>query len=404
MPDPIIRATRTDIAADCEFGENVVIEADEVAIGPGSRIGFSDADDFRTPPGVRVTASRFTAGSGVRIGRGIRIEGGEIALGEGVRVVRDATIRVTGRLEIGAYGTVGEACEISGVEIRIGQELWMLPQAKIGGGSAFEASSRLDAGHYLHVGVHALINTARPVVIGHEVGLGTRTSIYTHGAYASALMGYPVAFAGVEIGDFTWVPGATINPGVRIGRNCVIGVNSLVTKNIPDGSLAAGSPAAVIRESYYPRPLSASRLASFWLEFLTLYATLLRSPTSAEAADDGSRVSLATGDATYVGVIDADAWQGAGRRSLDGGSRAIIVGPGVSADLPDDRWTLFDTTTRRVAGTADAVSDRFTNELRRHGIRFYSRGRAGRYVDLDVDAPRFEGEPIVAEARSASPA
>ncbi len=76
-------------------------------------------------------------------------------------------------------------------------------------------ASSLAAGHFLHLGVHTLINTARPVRIGHEVGLGTRTSIYTHGAYPSRLMGFPVAFDGVEIGDFTWVPGATINPGVR---------------------------------------------------------------------------------------------------------------------------------------------------------------------------------------------
>jgi acetyltransferase-like isoleucine patch superfamily enzyme len=404
MADPIIRATRVDIAADCEFGENVVIEADEVTIGPRSRIGLSDADDFRTPPGVRIATTRFTAGAGVRIGRAVRIEGGEIDLAEGVRVVRDATIRVADRLEIGAFGTVGEACEISGREVRIGQELWMLPQAKIGGGSAFEASSRLDAGHYLHLGVHTLVNTARPVVIGHEVGLGTRTSIYTHGAYPSALMGYPVAFAGVEIGDFTWIPGATINPGVRIGRNCVIGVNSLVTKNIADGSLAAGSPAAVIRENYYPRPLSTGRLTSFWLEFLAMYATILRSDAVAEGDPDGGIVSLATDGATYAGAVDEDAWRRIGRRSLEGRTRALVVGAGVSAEAPDEGWTLFDTTARRVAGVADPASERLANELRRHGIRFYSRSRDGRYADWDVPAPRFEGEPIAAEAGSASSA
>jgi acetyltransferase-like isoleucine patch superfamily enzyme len=402
MADPTIRANRIDIAADCEFGENVVIEADEVTIGPGSRIGFSDGDDFRTPPGVRIGVSRFAVGAGVRIGRAVRIEGGDIDLADGVRVVRDATIRVTGRLEIGAFGTVGEACEISGREVQIGQELWMLPQAKIGGGSAFESSSRLDAGHYLHLGVQALINTARPVVIGHEVGLGTRTSIYTHGAYPSALMGYPVAFAGVEIGDFTWIPGATINPGVRIGRNCVIGVSSLVTKNIPDGSLAAGSPATVIREDYYPRPLTGARLASFWLEFLTLYAAIIRSAASAGSASDGGMVSLATDDATFAGVVDEEAWQRVGRGSLDRGGRVLVVGPGVSAQAPDGRWSIFDTTTRRVSGLADAASERLANELRRHGIRFYSRGRDGRYVDWEVPVPRFEGEPIVAPATSAS--
>jgi hypothetical protein len=48
-------------------------------------------------------------------------------------------------------------------------------------------------------------------------------------------MGFPVAFQGGELGDFSWLPRAIINPGVRIGRNCVFAVKPLVTSNIPDG-------------------------------------------------------------------------------------------------------------------------------------------------------------------------
>lgn len=39
-----------------------------------------------------------------------------------------------------------------------------------------------------------------------------------------------------------------ILPGVHIGNNCVIGAGSVVTKDIPDHSIAAGNPAKVIRE------------------------------------------------------------------------------------------------------------------------------------------------------------
>ena len=275
MSEPRISAAHRQIAADVEFGPDVVIEADDVVIGAGSRIGISDGDDFRTAPGVRVKVRRLVLGARAQIGRAVRIEGGEIRLDDGVRILRQSSLRVLDELHIGAGGTVGERCEISGRQVRIGQELWMLAGAKIGGGSAFELGSRLEAGHYLHLGVDTLLNTARPVVIGHEVGLGTRTSIYTHGAYPSRLQGFPVAFDGVEIGDFSWVPGAIINPGVRIGRCCVIGVNSLVTASIPDGALAAGSPAKVIREGSYPRPMSDERLMDFFAEFLAHYAELL---------------------------------------------------------------------------------------------------------------------------------
>jgi acetyltransferase-like isoleucine patch superfamily enzyme len=396
VAEPVIHAARVEIADDCEFGENVVIDADEVTIGPGSRIGFSDADDFRTPPGVRIGVRRFTAGAGVRIGRAVRIEGGDIRVDDGVRLARNASIRVTERLDLGAFGTVGEACEISGRDVTIGQELWMLPRAKIGGGSAFELASRLEAGHYLHLGVDTLLNTARPVIIGHEVGLGTRTSVYTHGAYPSAVMGFPVAFAGVEIGDFTWIPGATINPGVRIGRNCVIGVNSLVTKDIPDGSLAAGSPATVIREGYYPRPLSGERLAAFWREFLVRYGELLGTDATVESDRKAALETLSTDDTTYVAAADQVGWSRAGRAEPEPSKRILVVGPGVSVDGAEDGWTVFDTTTRRVSGTADARSERFANELRRHGIRFYSRPQDGSYADWEVSVPRFVTDPEAA--------
>lgn len=36
-------------------------------------------------------------------------------------------------------------------------------------------------------------------------------------------------------------------PGVTIGERCVIGVGSIVTKDIPDGSVACGVPAKVIK-------------------------------------------------------------------------------------------------------------------------------------------------------------
>ena len=39
-----------------------------------------------------------------------------------------------------------------------------------------------------------------------------------------------------------------INPGVKIGSNVVVGSGSVVVKDIPDGVIAAGNPAKVIRE------------------------------------------------------------------------------------------------------------------------------------------------------------
>lgn len=52
----------------------------------------------------------------------------------------------------------------------------------------------------------------------------------------------------VSIGDGSWLGyGTVILPGVTIGRHVVIGANSVVTRDIPDYSVAVGAPARVIR-------------------------------------------------------------------------------------------------------------------------------------------------------------
>ena len=46
-----------------------------------------------------------------------------------------------------------------------------------------------------------------------------------------------------------WIGGnVTILPGITIGNNVVIGAGAVVTKDIPDNSLALGVPAKVVRE------------------------------------------------------------------------------------------------------------------------------------------------------------
>lgn len=52
----------------------------------------------------------------------------------------------------------------------------------------------------------------------------------------------------VSIGDGSWLGhGTVVLPGARIGRHVVVGANSVVTGEIPDNSVAVGSPAKVIR-------------------------------------------------------------------------------------------------------------------------------------------------------------
>ena len=71
---------------------------------------------------------------------------------------------------------------------------------------------------------------------GHPVHPDSRNSMYEYGIP-------------VTIGDNVWIGGNTvICPGVTIGSNCVIGAGSVITKDIPDWSVAAGNPCRVIRK------------------------------------------------------------------------------------------------------------------------------------------------------------
>ena len=51
----------------------------------------------------------------------------------------------------------------------------------------------------------------------------------------------------VEIGEGSWLGENVCVLGTHIGKHCVIGANSVVTKDIPDYSVAVGIPAKVIK-------------------------------------------------------------------------------------------------------------------------------------------------------------
>ena len=51
----------------------------------------------------------------------------------------------------------------------------------------------------------------------------------------------------VVIGRGSWIGENVCIIGCSIGKQCVIGANAVVTKNIPDYCVAAGNPAKIIK-------------------------------------------------------------------------------------------------------------------------------------------------------------
>lgn len=57
-----------------------------------------------------------------------------------------------------------------------------------------------------------------------------------------------IKVAPVSIGAYCMIGyGSAIMPGVKIGNNCIVGANSVVTHDLPDGSVAVGNPARIIK-------------------------------------------------------------------------------------------------------------------------------------------------------------
>lgn len=85
------------------------------------------------------------------------------------------------------------------------------------------------------IGNHCIVNTG--ATIDHECEIGD----YVHISPNATLCG------NVHVGQGSWIgAGVTVIPGIKIGRWCTIGAGSVVTKNIPDNSVAVGMPCRVI--------------------------------------------------------------------------------------------------------------------------------------------------------------
>lgn len=80
------------------------------------------------------------------------------------------------------------------------------------------------------------------IEIGDRVTLAPGVRVFAHDASMKRRLGY-ARIGRVKIGADSFVGANTvILPGVTIGKNCVIGAGSVVTTDIPAGTVAAGNP------------------------------------------------------------------------------------------------------------------------------------------------------------------
>ncbi|MBQ1009737.1 acyltransferase [Micromonospora sp. M51] len=91
------------------------------------------------------------------------------------------------------------------------------------------------------------------ITLGHNVYITAGVQFLTHDGGTLILRGEHPDLewtAPISVGDDVYIGvRSIIMPGVRIGDRCIIGAGSVVTRDVPGGSVAAGVPARVLRST-----------------------------------------------------------------------------------------------------------------------------------------------------------
>jgi acetyltransferase-like isoleucine patch superfamily enzyme len=130
-------------------------------------------------------------------------------------------------------------------------------------------SIRVGSGSRVHRGCQ-LIAYKSHIQIGRDVGISQNCALYPyqHGvALGTPISQQPLQSKGpIVIDDHAWLGvGTIVLDGVRIGKGAVIGAGSVVTHDIPDGAIAVGAPASVVRmrgDAAAPEPLAHPRMGT----------------------------------------------------------------------------------------------------------------------------------------------
>lgn len=124
-----------------------------------------------------------------------------------------------------------------------GDSVWMQPPFFC------DYGSNILLGERVFFNFNCVVLDVCQVKIGDFTLFGPAVQIYTATHPLNADLRRKQEFAKpIEIGNDVWVGGgAMICPGVKIGSKTVIGAGSVVTRDIPEGVLAAGNPCRVLR-------------------------------------------------------------------------------------------------------------------------------------------------------------
>jgi len=305
-------------------------------------------------------------GTDVVIGECASIIAPRIVLGDGVEIGAHSDVRCRESFSIGAFSTFRSGLFVRGGLVAVGRNVYAGSRIQVGGGGHAEPWSLLCVGDNTFLGDDLFLNICRPVIIGTEVFLTQRAMLVTHNIGHSVLEGYENCFEPIVLEDYCQVGMAsTLYAGVRIGRSAIVASNSYVISSIPDGKLAMGVPARVVRDA--ARPIDRSTQLRIARAMMRDFRDLLKlkGMDVSEVIED--RFNLMRGPRRYE-LQFMEAFSEAHSVQDPGCSLAFWVLEG--GETAPEGTTVFNLLEKSVDGPSNVFTDSAREFLRKRGIRF----------------------------------
>lgn len=213
---PQILGPTSGIHPSVRFGDQVIIEAEELVLGEGVCLGSQ----------VSLRARVLHLGPGTIVGD--RVQSSSLRGG------------VADQLVMGHQGLLGNDCRLALPELHCGDYVNIHNHGLLNG------AQPMVLGHNCWVGQNCILNSDSPLWIGNHVGIGAYSSLYTHAYWGDVLEGCTMCkSAPVLIEDDCWIVGSynVVAPGLKLGARSIVLTGSMVSRSVLEDQVVAGAPA-----------------------------------------------------------------------------------------------------------------------------------------------------------------
>lgn len=127
----------------------------------------------------------------------------------------------------------------------IAHNAWLMGNGKKDNVTLF-IGDKVQIGHFAHIVAKHSVTIENSVLLADKVYISDCDHIFQD-------IDVPIIDQGVKhignvvIGEGSWIGENVCIMGAKVGKHCVVGANSVVNKDIPDFSIAVGSPARVVK-------------------------------------------------------------------------------------------------------------------------------------------------------------